>query len=58
MSKVFKCKFCNKAYSAMRNLKQQGIFEDLKTIEVDPEVEALEPDVKPEVILKQLTKLT
>ena len=48
MSKVFKCKFCNKAYSAMRTLKQQGIFEDLKTIEV----EALEPDVKPEVILK------
>ena len=28
-----------------------GIFEDLKTIEVDPEVEALEPDVEPEVIL-------
>ena len=52
MSKVFKCKFCNKAYSAMRTLKQQGIFEDLQTIEVDPEVEALEPDVKPEVILK------
>ena len=59
MSKVFKCKFCNKAYSAMRTLKQHemdkhdinlntgqvkfsnsmmGIFEDLKTNEVDPEV--------------------
>ena len=35
-----------------------GIFEDLKTNKVDPEVEALEPDVKPEVILKQLTELT
>ena len=66
MSKVFKCKFCNKAYSAMRTLKQHemdkhdinlntgqvkfsnsmmGIFEDLKTNEVDPEVEALEPEV-------------
>ena len=59
MSKVFKCKFCNKAYPAMRTLKQHemdnhdinlntgqvkfsnsmmGIFEDLKTNEVDPEV--------------------
>ena len=66
MSKVFKCKFCNKDYSAMRTLKQHemdkhdfnlntgqvkfpnsimGIFEDLKTNEVDPEVEALEPEV-------------
>ena len=32
-----------------------GIFEDLKTNEVDPEVEALEPDVEPEVI-KGVTK--
>ena len=63
---VFKCNFCNKAYSAMRTLKQHemdkhdinlntgqvefsnsmmGIFEDLNTKEVDPEVEALEPEV-------------
>ena len=55
MSKVFKCKFCNKAYSARRTLNNlnmfsvntgqvkfsnsmMGIFEDLKTNEVDPEV--------------------
>ena len=31
-----------------------GIFEDLKTNEVDPEVEALEPDVEPEVIVDKL----
>ena len=75
MSKVFKCKFCNKAYSAMRTLKQHemdkhdinlntgqvkfsnsimGIFEDLKTNKVDPEVEALEPDVEPEVIVDKI----
>ena len=68
MSKVFKCKFCNKAYSAMRTLKQHemdkhdinlntgqvkfsnsmmGIFEDLKTNEVDP-------DVEPEVIVDKI----
>ena len=59
MSKVFRCKFCVKAYSATRTLKQHemdkhninlntgqvkfsnsmmGIFEDLKTNEVDTEV--------------------
>ena len=75
MSKVFKCKFCNKAYSAMRTLKQHemdkhdinlntgqvefsnsmmGIFEDLNTKEVEPEVEALEPDVEPEVIVDKI----
>ena len=31
-----------------------GIFEDLKTNEVDPEEEALEPDVEPEVIVDKL----
>ena len=31
-----------------------GIFEDLKTNEVDPEVEALEPDVEPEVIVDEI----
>ena len=31
-----------------------GIFEDLKTNEVDPEVEALEPDVEPEVIVDKI----
>ena len=31
-----------------------GIFEDPKTIEVDPEVEALEPDVEPEVIVDKI----
>ena len=31
-----------------------GIFEDLKTNKVDPEVEALEPDVEPEVIVDKI----
>ena len=31
-----------------------GIFEDLKTNEVDPEVEALEPDIEPEVIVDKI----
>ena len=31
-----------------------GIFEDLKTNEVDPEVEVLEPDVEPEVIVDEI----
>ena len=31
-----------------------GIFEELKTNEVDPEVEALEPDVEPEVIVDKI----
>ena len=31
-----------------------GIFEDLKTNEVDPEVEALESNVEPEVIVEKI----
>ena len=31
-----------------------GIFEDLNTKEVDPEVDAFEPDVEPEVIVDKI----